>query len=197
MDDGHRAVETATALSDAGSIPAFVNVNAGNRIELGPTISGHFDHMSNDPTSVRALGLENFPPYLMNRIMGRYNSALRAEMVSLGLTTPKVRTLAVLSVHDGILIRELAVYAVVEQSTLSRALDGLEKDGLIVRKANQDDGRAFHVFLTQAGHEANDSLWPHMSSASDAMFKGITQDEREAFVATLQKMLRNIRKHNF
>ena len=44
------------------------------------------------------IGLENFPPYLMNRIMGRYNAALRDEMANLGLTTPKMRTLAVLSV---------------------------------------------------------------------------------------------------
>jgi DNA-binding MarR family transcriptional regulator len=61
----------------------------------------------------------------MNRIMGRYNASLRDEMAGLGLTTPKMRALAVLSVIDGPLIRELAVYSVVEQSTLSRALDQL------------------------------------------------------------------------
>ena len=60
-----------------------------------------------------AMGLENFAPYLMNRIMGRYNAALQTEMAHLGLTTPQMRSLAVLSVIDGILIRELAVYAVV------------------------------------------------------------------------------------
>ena len=153
--------------------------------------------MNNDPTSLDALGLENFVPYLMNRIMGRYNSALHTEVAALGLTTPKLRTLAVLSVHDGILIRELAVYAVVEQSTLSRALDGLEKDGLIVRTANQDDGRAFHVFLTDAGRTTLTRLWPHMAKASEAMFKGISQSERAVLIETLQKMLRNIRKHDF
>ena len=26
------------------------------------------------------IGLANYPPYLMNRIMGRYNAAIRAEM---------------------------------------------------------------------------------------------------------------------
>ncbi len=66
------------------------------------------------------IGLQNYAPYLMNRIMGRYNASLREEMAALGLTTPKMRALAVLSVVDGPLIRELAVYAVVEQSTLSR-----------------------------------------------------------------------------
>ena len=73
------------------------------------------------------MGLENFAPYLMNRLMGRYNAALREEMAKLGLTTTQMRSLAVLSVLDGILIRELAVYAVVQQSTLSRGLDALVK----------------------------------------------------------------------
>ena len=43
------------------------------------------------------IGLSNFAPYLMNRIMGRYNADLRQEMGKLGLTTPKMRALAVLS----------------------------------------------------------------------------------------------------
>ena len=47
------------------------------------------------------IGLDNYPPYLMNRIMGRYNAAIRAEMAKLGLTTPKMRALAVLSVMVG------------------------------------------------------------------------------------------------
>jgi hypothetical protein len=46
------------------------------------------------------IGLSNFAPYLMNRIMGRYNADLRQEMTGLGLTTPKMRALAVLSVID-------------------------------------------------------------------------------------------------
>ena len=50
------------------------------------------------------MGLENFAPYLMNRLMGRYNAALREEMAKLGLTTTQMRSLAVLSVLDGILI---------------------------------------------------------------------------------------------
>ncbi|UWR24506.1 MarR family winged helix-turn-helix transcriptional regulator [Sulfitobacter sp. S190] len=143
------------------------------------------------------MGLENFAPYLMNRIMGRYNNAMREEMAALGLTTPQMRSLAVLSVIDGILIRELAVYAVVQQSTLSRALDALDRDGLIRRETDAEDSRATRVYLTAAGREAYHRLWPHMSAAYKAMFKGIDDDEQRAFVGTLQKMLRNIRKHDF
>ena len=147
--------------------------------------------------SLREMALDNFAPYLMNRIMGRYNAALQAEMAELGLTTPQMRSLAVLSVIDGIRIRELAVYAVVQQSTLSRALDTLVQGGLILRETDGQDSRATRLFITQAGREAFEQLWPHMASAYQAMFRGIDEAEKRAFVGTLQTMLRNIRKHDF
>ena len=143
------------------------------------------------------IGLSNYAPYLMNRIMGRYNASLRAEMTGLGLTTPKMRALAVLSVVEGPLIRELAVYAITDPSTLSRALDQLERDGLIRRESDPADSRATRVRITEAGRTAFDTLWPRMAEAHNRMFRGIPEDERRAFVATLQKMLTNIRKHEF
>ncbi len=146
-------------------------------------------------TRLGEIGLSNFAPYLMNRIMGRYNASLREEMADQGLTTPKMRALAVLSVVDGPLIRELAVYTVVEQSTLSRALDQLNSDGLIRREADATDSRAVRVFITDTGRAAFESLWPHMADAQARMFRGIPDADRLAFVATLQKMLTNIRKH--
>jgi DNA-binding MarR family transcriptional regulator len=141
------------------------------------------------------IGLTNFAPYLMNRIMGRYNASFRDEMADMGLTTPKARALAVLTVVEGPLIRELAVYTVVEQSTLSRALDQLQADGLIRREADANDSRAVRVFITDAGRAVFEDLWPHMAQAQARMFRGIPEEERRAFVATLQKMLVNIRKH--
>ncbi|MHA3915178.1 MarR family winged helix-turn-helix transcriptional regulator [Halovulum sp. GXIMD14793] len=143
------------------------------------------------------IGLDNFAPYLMNRIMGRYNASLRAEMMRHGLTTPKIRSLAVLAMVDGILIGELAVYAVVEHSTLTRALDGLTKDGLALREPDPDDARATRIFITPAGRSLFEELWPRMAEFYAEMFKDIPESERRAFTATLQKILKNIRVHNF
>ncbi|MCA3445753.1 MAG: MarR family transcriptional regulator [Rhodobacter sp.] len=143
------------------------------------------------------IGLGNFAPYLMNRIMGRYNASLRADLAGLGLSTPKMRALAVLSVIDAPLIRELAVYAVVEQSTLSRALDQLAGEGLIQRETDAGDSRATRVHITETGRAAFEAMWPKMAAAYARMFQGIPEDERRAFVATLQTMLGNIRKHDF
>jgi DNA-binding MarR family transcriptional regulator len=108
-----------------------------------------------------------------------------------------MRALAVLSVIDAPLIRELAVYAVVEQSTLSRALDQLAGEGLIQRETDAGDSRATRVHITEAGRAAFEAMWPQMAASYARMFQGIPDDERRAFVATLQKMLGNIRKHDF
>jgi DNA-binding MarR family transcriptional regulator len=155
------------------------------------------DHPKADAPRLGEIGLENFAPYLMNRITGRYNAALSSEMAELGLTTPQMRSLAVLSVIDGILIRELAVYAVVQQSTLSRALETLDSNGMVRRETDGTDSRATRVFITDAGRDIYERLWPHMAAAYEAMFKGIGETEKRVFVGTLQTMLRNIRKHDF
>lgn len=143
------------------------------------------------------IGLQQFAPYLMNRIMGRYNASLRHDLAELGLTTPKMRALAVLSVIDGLLISQLAVYAIVEQSTLSRALDALEAEGFVRRNPDPGDSRATRVTITGLGRATFEKLWPTMRKSYARMFAGIGAEEHAAFVATLQKILVNVRMHDF
>ena len=145
--------------------------------------------------SLADIGLDAFAPYLMNRIMGRYNAALRAEMAALGLTTPQMRALAVLSVVEAPLIGELAVFAVVDPSTLSRALDQLGAEGHIARLRDAGDSRAVRVRLAPSGRALFARLWPQMAAAHARMFAGIAPEDHAAFVRVLRRMLANIRQH--
>jgi DNA-binding MarR family transcriptional regulator len=142
------------------------------------------------------IGLQQFAPYLMNRIMGRYNATLRDDFRRQHRTIPQVRTLAVLSVSDGVTVGDLSVYTVIEQSTLSRTLDSLEAHGLVRRETGETDSRVRKVFLTDEGRAEFNRAWPAMHDAFEAMFDGIDEAEYAALVGTLQKMLRNIRKHD-
>ena len=142
------------------------------------------------------IGLQQFAPYLMNRIMGRYNATLREAYSRESRTVPQVRTLAVLSVSDGITVGDLAVYTVIEQSTLSRTLDALEAQGLVRRESGETDSRVRKVFLTDEGRAEFNRGWPAMHDAFELMFDGIDDAEYSALLVTLQKMLRNIRQHD-
>src|SRR6187397_3656491 len=123
------------------------------------------------------IGLQQFAPYLMNRIMGRYNATLRQDFRKQGLTIPQVRALAVLSVSDGVTVNDLAVYTVIEQSTLSRTLDALEAQGLVRREQGDSDSRVRRVFLTDDGRGEFGRAWPSMHDAFEAMFEGIEDAE--------------------
>ena len=143
------------------------------------------------------IGLWHFAPYLMNRIMGRYNADLQVSLKTRDLTTVKMRTLAVLAVVPGLTINELSVYAVTEQSTMSRTLESLENAGLVRRVERKSDGRVREIYLTDAGRAQFDAVWPVMFAGYESMFAGIDDAERSRFVGTLQKVLHNVRKHDF
>ncbi|MBZ9796607.1 MarR family winged helix-turn-helix transcriptional regulator [Mesorhizobium sp. ES1-4] len=142
------------------------------------------------------IGLQQFAPYLMNRIMGRYNATLRDDFRKQGLTISQVRTLAVLSVTDGVTVNDLSIYTVIEQSTLSRTLDTLEGQGFVRREQGVTDSRIRHVFLTDEGRAEFTRAWPAMHDAFEAMFDDVDDAEYSALIATLLKMLKNIRKHD-
>ena len=146
---------------------------------------------------LKEIGLDQFAPYLMNRIMGRYNEMVRQNMSGLGLTTSKMRVLAALSVFDGLQVMRLAVYAVAEPSTLSRTLDALENEGLVKRQADSKDNRATCVYLTERGEQTFARIWPTMASTYQEMFAGVSADEQAEFVRTLGRILVNIRRHEF
>ena len=64
------------------------------------------------------------------------------------------------------------------------------------REAGETDSRVRKVFLTDDGRAEFNRAWPAMHDAFEVMFDGIDDAEYAALVVTLQKMLRNIRKHD-
>lgn len=143
------------------------------------------------------IGLEAFAPYLINRISARYNTDMGEMLRSRGLTTAQMRALAVLAVHPGLTVNELAVYAVMEQSTMSRTLDAMAEAGFVERRPRDTDGRVRECLLTEAGEGAFAEVWPLMRSAEMRMLDGIPAAERSSFMKTLGTILRNIRRHDF
>ena len=142
----------------------------------------------NEPT-LTELGLVGFAPYLINRITACYNHRMAEELRERGLTVAQMRALAVLSVQPGLTVNELAVYTVMEQSTMSRTLDAMALAGIVERRARVDDGRVREVALTEAGRALFREVWPIMRDAEARMLVGLDLEERATFIAMLRKIL--------
>jgi MarR family transcriptional regulator, transcriptional regulator for hemolysin len=93
------------------------------------------------------------------------------------MTTTKMRALAILSISSPVTINQLSLYALTEQSTISRTLDSLEEQGFIVRCPRAEDPRVRDVDVTPRGREAFAKFWPTMYDALLKMFEGIDNEE--------------------
>lgn len=141
--------------------------------------------------------LEQFTPYLMNRIAARYNKGVEAALKEAGISVAQMRALASLVEAGPCTITELSVLTVIKQSTLSRTLDTMEAAGLILRTAQDSDSRFRQISLTDAGRTAYEAAWPSMLSMSDVMLNSLNADERETFNTLLLRILYDIRHHDF
>ncbi|WP_436637446.1 MarR family winged helix-turn-helix transcriptional regulator [Microbaculum sp. FT89] len=147
--------------------------------------------------SLGEIGLDHFAPYLINRISARWNIDLQGQIKVHGLTTLQMRVLAILTVMAGSTVNEVAVFAVTEQSTMSRTLDGMERDGLVRRRNRRGDARVRELHLTEKGREAFREVWPVMYESLKRMFAGFSDAEYETLIGLLTRVLRNVRRHDF
>jgi MarR family transcriptional regulator for hemolysin len=166
-----------------------------NKVERFPkAVRTYAPERSRLPT-LGEIGLDHFAPYLLNRITARWNSDLSAELKEHDLNTIQMRTLAALSLMSGATVNELSVYTVTEQSTMSRSLDGMEREGMVRRQARPGDMRVREVHITEAGRETFRRFWPTMHASFERMFEGISDGEYEVLIRLLMRVLKNIRKN--
>jgi MarR family transcriptional regulator for hemolysin len=146
--------------------------------------------------SLGEIGLNQFAPYLINAVSLSWTTNLANALKAHEVTTTKMRALAVLSISSPMTINELSLYALTEQSTMSRTLDSLEEQGFIQRRPRAEDLRVRDVDITPSGREAFARIWPSMYDVLLKMFEGVDNEEYKAFTATLHKLIQNIRKHD-
>ena len=114
----------------------------------------------------------------------------RARLI--GATRAQWRTLVVLSRNEGINQGGLAELLEVEPITLCRMIDRLEEAGLVERRRDPGDRRAWRIHLTaKAG-----PVLEKVRAIADALFEdvldGIPGPDRDRLFASLERMRENL-----
>jgi len=123
------------------------------------------------------------------RAMRRYYDR-RAS--ALGVTTAQWRVMAWLGHTPGLKQVELAERLDVEPITAGRIIDRLEEAGLVVRKADPVDRRAWRVELTEKAGPIFARLTDLAEEMSDDAFADFDIEELEGMRAGLARMRDNI-----
>ncbi len=110
----------------------------------------------------------------------------------MGLTLSRARLLMELAREDGPIQSDLAGLLDIEQPTLVRLLDGLERNGMIERRTVEGDRRARRVFLTESARAQAQDILNFLTELRAGILQGIAPEELEAALDVLRRTSRNI-----
>jgi len=112
--------------------------------------------------------------------------------VELGVTRAQWRVLARLSRRDGLRQVELAEALDVEPITLCRMIDRLEEAGLVERRRDGADRRAWRIHLTAAAAPVLAKLEEMGVGLHADILAGINEADRETALRVLARIRQNI-----
>ena len=110
----------------------------------------------------------------------------------IGVTRPQWQVLSLLLVHAGSNQGALAEMLEVEPITLGRMIDRLQDAGLVERRADPTDRRAWRIFLTGKGEDLLDKLRPLGREMLDAALEGVSTADRSQLILTLARVRTNL-----
>lgn len=131
-------------------------------------------------------------PTLLRRAHQAQFSAIRHRLPGIGLSPGQPKVLDFLSVHDGCIQRDLAELCGIEPATVSRLLDKMEAEGLILRRPSPGCKRSVQIWLTDLGRERRQAFAAIQDQVCGLELEGFTPAEREQFAGFLVRLHRNL-----
>ena len=104
---------------------------------------------------------------------------VRREDETSGLTAPRLSALSVVVFAGPITLRDLAAAEGVTPPTMTRLVDGLEGDGLVVRRDDPTDGRAIRIRATAKGTKLLMNARAQRVAALTARVADLSADEQD------------------
>ncbi len=110
----------------------------------------------------------------------------------LGVTTPQWRVIAWVGHEPGMKQVELADRLDLEPITIGRAIDRLERRGLIERQPDPVDRRVWRLVLTKEGEPIFEKLKNLAERMAARAFAGFSDEELETLHASLTRIRENL-----
>ncbi|WP_041273236.1 MarR family winged helix-turn-helix transcriptional regulator [Desulforapulum autotrophicum] len=109
----------------------------------------------------------------------------------LGVSVVQTATLFYLLKHDGCLLKDLSRAFFQNKSATTTLVERMVKNGLIVKKQSETDGRAAHIFLTDKGRDINEKTRPLVAEYNSDLVDGFTDTEIGVIHRFLDRIIEN------
>ena len=138
--------------------------------------------------------LASFVPYLIYRITSHLDRSLRGRLKRSGINISRWRVLGILKDHGRMNMSQIVEQTIIEQPTVSRIVDQLEREGLAARETCGEDSRFVQVRLTQVGETAFKEIYPIAIKHQNQALMGFEKEEITTLIGYLERININISK---
>lgn len=97
--------------------------------------------------------------------------------------------------QDGIIQNELAFITGRNKGSLTRLINVMEKNNLVVRISSKEDSRKNLIYITETGKETFAKMKPIMLQSIKTLQEGISELEINQFIKIMTKLQNNLKKH--
>lgn len=94
--------------------------------------------------------------------------------------------------NDGLYQRQISAFLLKDRPNITRIINILEKNELVVRKADKSNRKVFKIYATEKGQEIHKFLEPTMIAVREQATKGIKKEEIEYAMSILEKIQANL-----
>ena len=120
---------------------------------------------------------------MINQISNRLRHRSRAVQESIGISGAKgniLNYILVESENHSVYQKEIEKEFGLRPSTATEVLKNLEKDGLICRVPEEQDGRYKKIFFTEKAEEIRETLKDEIEGSENLLLEGISEKEQQA-----------------
>ncbi len=141
------------------------------------------------------LKLSEYLPYHLtvtaNAVSNLIGGAYHARF---GISVWQWRVLCTLGAEGPMTAQDIVKLSAMDKVTVSRAIQGLRKRGLVVREKSKTDARAFDIHLTAQGKITYREIAPVALGYQEQVLAGLSASERRHLMALLQTICTRARE---
>lgn len=131
-------------------------------------------------------------------VLLRVGRELRREARAVGISPEQVSLIVAIKYQPGIGIRDLAAHERISAPALTKHIDRLERDGLVVRTPHPGDRRRIGLALTEEGQRVLRRVRSRRTAWLATRLRGLDPDELsavEAAIGPLSRLLKEEENH--
>ncbi|ANG96626.1 MULTISPECIES: MarR family winged helix-turn-helix transcriptional regulator [Brucella] len=130
----------------------------------------------------------------MAKVNRRLRTLFDARVKERGLTLARARTLLTLIEQEGLYQKELAEVLEIENATMVRLIDGLERQSFVERQAVEGDRRAKRIVMTEEGKSLAEQVVKLAGDVRADLLEGVSDEELTVALKVMRKMSDSMNK---